>query len=458
MKKRIFALLVVLVFSLALFSCGKDEADYVVDALADVGSVYTESKLAGIFDADTTAFRISAKVDTLKGLEDYADLLGDVEVPDVADIKADFYIDLDKAQLAQVVSAKVDGKKMDLTATENLEAVAIKSSLLENAYGVDTDEFLEWIIGSDYMLSIAEEALPAFVNYAKATEKLSENYKNALKDSIRDNLDIDKEKNGKFLEFSFDISAKDASRILGDMADFISDDEALDELVDALGGDLGDFTDEMESAFDGVDSEEEIEVKLSVLKSSSKLVEAEVILPSDIKIEYEADEKNDNFTLEAKSEDGTVTVSHEDGKYEVASKVEYVSDEENYRKTKTSVTLEFADGEVTLETSNEYENSYYGEVSHDKQKSSVTLGYKIKGNTVILTLKGVGVNGVNVKNIDEKIGLTFEIEKNPSLPKMIKKFEELDDFDDLNEKVLDPIAEELEDLIPARHADVATEY
>lgn len=450
MKKRIFTLLAVLALCFALFSCGKDEADLVVDSLVGVENIYSESDLAKIFDTDTKALRVSVSVDSLKGLEEYADMLGDVEVPEVEDAKAELYIDLDNIKLAQVLSAKLDGEKVEFTAVEGLENVTIKSNLLDEVYGVETEEMLEDWMGVKGTLSAMEDLMPVLVDFIEKSEKIGDKYENVLKDVIRESLDIDKEKDGKYTVLSFEIGVKEMDGILDGLAEAIEDDEDLEELFDAFGADLGDIADMMSSALDDAEGDEEIEFELTVLGGKSKLVAMEIVA-GETKVEYEGNEKTNDFTMEVTNgSDDVSKISLEEGKYEFYSKSGYTYEDGDYYLYENTASATFEKGEVTFEVESLSEDKWGEEVDRDESKASVTFGYKTSGDKLTLTLKGVGYDGISLKNIDEKVGVTIEIEKNPKLPSGAKKFEEIDDVDDFNENVIAPITEELRDLFDFR--------
>lgn len=450
MKKRIFTLLAVLVLCFALFSCGKDEATLVVESLMGVGDVYGDSEIAKIFDSDTTGLRVSVCVDTLKGLEEYAELLGDIEVPEVEDLKAEVYIDLDKIKLAQVLSAKVEGEKIELTAVEDLENATIKSNLLDEVYGVETKDLLEDWMGAKGTLSALEDAIPALVDFIAKSEKISDRYEKALKEIIRDAVDIDKEKDGKYTVLSFEIGVKEMDDILDGLAEVLEDDEELEALFDAFGADLGDIADMMSESFDDEEGDEEIEFELTVLAGKSKLVAMEVVA-GQTKIEYEGNDKNNDFTLEVTNgTDNIAKVSLEDGEYEVYSKSSYTYGDGDYYLYENTFSATFDKGELTLEAKNLSESKWGSDVDRDEEKASVTLGYKTSGNKLTLTLKGIGYGGISVDGIDKKVGVTVEIEKNPSVPNGAKKYEEIDDVEDFNEDVIAPLSEELRDLFTFR--------
>ncbi len=450
MKKRIFTLFAVLVLCFALFSCGKDEATLVVESLMGVGDVYGDSEVAKIFDSETKGLRVSVSVDTLKGLEEYADLIGDVDIPEVEDAKAEVYIDLDKIKLAQVLSAKVDGEKIELTAVEDLEKATIKSNLLDEVYGVETEDLVEDWMHAKGTLSALEDAVPALLDFIAKSEKISDRYEKALKEILRDCLDIDKDKDGKYTVLSFEIGAKEMDDILDGLAEVLEDDEELEELFDTFGADIGDIADAMSAALDDEEGDAEIEFELTVLAGKSKLVAMEVTA-GETKIEYEGNDKNNDFTMEVSNgTDNISKVSLEEGEYEVYTKSSYTYGDGDYYLYENTFTAAFEKGELTVEVESLSESKWGDDVDREEEKASVTLGYKTSGNKLTLTLKGIGYGGISVDGIDEKVGVTVEIEKNPSVPSGSKKFEELDDVDDFNEKVIAPLTEELRDLLGLR--------
>ncbi|MBE6679423.1 MAG: hypothetical protein E7598_02755 [Ruminococcaceae bacterium] len=447
MIKRFLAVASVCVLCFALFSCGKDEATLAVDSLVGVGDAFSDSDFAKIFDSDVDSLRISASVDTLDGLKDYAYLLGVMNIPKVENAGVDLYFDIKDAKLAQTVFANIEGEKLDLTAVEDNEDIVIKSSIFDKVYGIKTKTLAEdWLDAADAFAAI-NDTLPAIVEYVSKSDKISEKYENALKDALRENVEFDKDKDGKFTVLSFEIGAKEMDGIFESIADVVEKDKDLEKLLKAFDAKVDDTVASMRDALDGTEGGENIKCELTVLEGKSKLVEMEIVFEDTI-IEYEGNEKNNDFVMEiTNGSDDVVEISLKDGEYAVNSKNSHIYDDGDYYLYQNSVKASVEDGELMLEISSLSEDKWGSEKDREETKVGVTFGYEIGGNKLSLTVKDVSYNGFGINNIDKKIGLTVEIEKNPKLPSLTNKYEEITKDDDFFAKVVEPAVEKIGKLL-----------
>lgn len=438
--KKLFALLLFLIFCLALFSCGKDEADYVVDSVVNLTSSLGESEFFSLAFADTSSLKVSVSVDNFDGVgalvKSFESIIGKVNVPDIRDARADMYFDFQNSALAQIGTATVDGERLEMAAYENLQKIAVTSNLLNPAYGADTKTALGWVVddGSYEILSQFATVLSKTVKFF--SRFTGEFINSQAKDLLRDNVDITKEKDGKNLILSFTVTKSEAEAMLADFSKL----PTVSKDVVAL----------LEKAIENSDIV--IDASFTVEKKTAVLLEAKLDISNDGDklgtVSYSYSAEKDIFEVVFVTDGGEHTVTLA-GTLDSESKSEYsLSFEENIKdgefsyEAETVFDLTVEDGELHLEYETESLYDDGKDKDHSKLALSLKASYEVSENTINLKIVNLGYGSMKF-DISKYIGIGIEIEKNPAMPTFPQKIETLDTPNEFKLKYFYKISDKL---------------
>ena len=443
MKKRILILLAVLVFSLSLFSCRKDEADHVVDSVINVASSLGDSELGKLVSSDISSLRVSFGFDDLEGVKKYAKKFGvdTKSIPDISDAKADFYFNFKDAKLVQTAKAVVEGDNVEASAYEDTTNFVIKSNLVDKVYGAQTQTAVSWVGDEgtyEQVCRIAAISTKMFGTYGKVANNFIDNQ---MKELLRKNVEFETKDEGKNVVINCVLTEKELDAIF----------EELSRKQKKPEGTFAPLAD----VFDGADVIAECE--FVILEKNSTLLSMVIDITSGGEkagtISYKYDTGKSTFELSVISADENSSATlkgklgeKSGGEYELAMHNSYKSADWS-SETELVISAEASDGilKMKCDYKDDFESETYGN-EHDELKFSVKSKYEINETVMKLVVLEIGYGGfITVPDIDELIGLTIEIEKNPEIPKAPEKYEAVNTPTELKTKFFYELRDNLDE-------------
>ena len=435
MNKRIIILLAVLVLSFSLFSCRKDEADQVVDSVINVASALGNSELGKLVSSDISALRISVGVDDLDGVKKYAKKFGvnTSSIPDISDADADLYIDFKNAKLAQTVNAVVAGDDVDFAAYEDVTNVVFTSNLVDKTYGADTQSVVGWVSDDagayEQVCKYAAFSTRMFGTYGKVANNFIDNQ---MKDILRKNVEFENEKKGKNLIITCTLTEKELDAICEELAgkQKPNNTSAFASLADVFN-----------NADVGVNCEFVIVEKTSELLGMTFDISSNGEKTGTVKYSYDPGKASFEFSLVSADNDTSVVLTgnlneKSGGEYELVMLDSY---KQGDATSSTEIVISVVASNGILDMEYEYEYDYKSKTrgnDHEKQKLSLEASYVLTETTMTLKVLEIGYGDfITIPNIDELVGITIEIEKNPKIPTAPAKYENLRNPTELKTKV-----------------------
>lgn len=474
--KKLFAMLLALVMCLSIFaSCGNsvdekekdEEVDEKVDEKdKDEGKNSDKTSLSGnassnvILKKDTTdSIRISLMLDDTSVLEEY-DIMAK---PTVQNAKVDCYIDYkDPAFIAQGAGL-IDGEELEVLFAAEEDKIVFDFVSLDETYGFDIDELKAEYPAFHYYTKIFAEGFPAAYNIMNAKDSYAAKYTPVFIEAIKTYLDVEENFTGDTRSLEFELEPLGVVLALGEFADVIEEDPDIDDFTDALG-----ISADVFSALSSPSVLAVLPLATSVSRSGSsdELPEIKLTFHNDemligvelewsnshidewndgygysseegIKLFYEFDPDTDELVFSIETAENNITTNNylQEEKFEDNAAFELTYDGDgNFDISSSTYYYEYdiQDGDPY-----EYENkdvyNLSGEITDDEviltvnengEETVVELNYEYDDSGFLrLELATIEVDGMSVDL--EDLGLAIEFEKNPTLPKISSKYEEL---------------------------------
>ncbi|MBO4769222.1 MAG: hypothetical protein J5563_00370, partial [Clostridia bacterium] len=248
-KIRIICSAVCIILSLAMLAgclISQNPVKYLADSVEESARSYFSSDANKLYDA------LENKGSIEIGLSSIPAALVGTSI-DVSNIKAKIYYTEEKTALE--FGAQISGKTYDLTVTSSEKEIALKTSLLENAYGINLKNAKKNLKNNEYLSKLIEEAIDSDdenkvsidnlidtirngYNSAKQLKKFAENYEEKLKDIINNVCEVKKssEKGGNVIGFT--VKVEDTTEILKQLYGEFKKDKKLRSFIEENFGEV----------------------------------------------------------------------------------------------------------------------------------------------------------------------------------------------------------------------------
>ena len=414
MRKSVaFVFLLVISLCILLSGCGeKSGSEYLFGTIDNSLSAYKEFKGIKFASTDSDTFHIGVSVNDLTAVDnEYAS-----DAPDIKDADIDLYFDFEGKKAVQSLSGEFGGESFSLALYESADSVVLESSEFDESYSIETEKLLDnfGMSGEDFDLYLGRytSALNASGKFFTVIEK----YKDTLKNAFDKYVAFDVKKSGKNVTVSFKLTNDEMSKILGDLAEVVSGDEELRDILDLFGSDAETLSEAMAS----INSEDVcISVKLVMDKDNYTLHSAKITSDNTV-ADYVYDMEKDNFTLTVDySELNFKTVI----KGETGSKNEYTYSFETIFGAESMVSygIEITDATITLK----------------EEHAELEFMYLIDNDTLRLGLLELR-NGAGKVDCSDA-GICITLEKNATLPEF-PAAQEVDEVGNFTLRVISVLA------------------